>query len=115
MQQVDNIPCLFQVVHMRQHLVLLLIGETTHKIRSIIRFHIVDKSFGDNLRRKRRQKAVSFFFIDFSQYVTPFFIIQQKEYELCPFIIQFFQNFGNIRRMQVLQHLLYLLLIAGIY
>ena len=81
---------------MRQHFVLLFVRHARYQIGGIIRVHIVDKTTGDSFCRKRFDKMYSFLFVDFCQYVSCFFVIQQQEYELCPFIIQLLQDFCYI-------------------
>ena len=114
-QQIYDIPGLFQVFHMRKHFVLLFIRHAGNQVRRVIRIHVVDESAGNDFGREGFNKMYPFFFVYFCQNITGFFVVEKQENELCPLIVQFFQYLCNICGMEVCKLLCNLCFITCIY
>ena len=58
-QQIDNVTGLLHVFDVRKNLLLRVLVQLTHQIYRVIRIHVIDEPFGDQLIRKLLQEFVS--------------------------------------------------------
>ena len=98
-QKVHDVARLLQVLHVRQHLVLLLVGHAGHQVGGVVRVHVVDEP-PDDLRGEGFDEMHAFLLVDFRQHVARLLVVEQEEHELCPFVVQLLQNLGDVRRVE---------------
>ena len=81
---------------MGEYFVLLLVGHARNEVCGIVGIHVVNETPSNGFCREGFEEMRPFFFIYFCQDITCFFIVQEQEYELRLFIVQFLEDFSDI-------------------
>ena len=75
-QQVNDVACLVNVINLFQHFLLLLVIHVTDNLHSIVGIHVIDESFGDDIRRNDVQKLVSSVLVHLDEYVGRLLVVE---------------------------------------